>query len=193
MAQAGKAILVRAVEYAVTDRGDAPPYRVITSILDWQEMISGDVAAAYHHRWEIEISFDEIETHQVGHLRVLRSKTPEMVRQEIWGILLANYAIWALIVKAAHDADIDPDRLSFLNPLRVIRREADGSADFPPHRIGDPQARVADEILAHRLKRRNRSYPRVIKRYGPCYRPIKRPWHKQTKHDTSGTTEIRAA
>jgi hypothetical protein len=132
MAETGKAVIVRVVEYAVTDRDDAPVYRVATSILDWREMISGDVAAAYHHRWEIEICFDEIETHQVGHSRVLRSKTPDMVRQEIWGILLAHYAVRALMVEAAHDADIDPDRLSFLNSLRVIRREADGSADFPP-------------------------------------------------------------
>ena len=132
MAAAGRAVIVRAVEYAVTDRPDAPTYRVITSILDWQQMISGDVAAAYQHRWEIEISFDEIETHQVGHSRVLRSKSPEMVRQELWGILLAHYAIRALMVQAANDNDIDPDRLSFLDALRVIRREADGSADFPP-------------------------------------------------------------
>jgi hypothetical protein len=63
---------------------------------------------------------------------VLRSKSPEMVRQEIWGILLAHYAVRALIAEAAHDADIDPDRLSFIRSLRVIRREADGSAEFPP-------------------------------------------------------------
>ena len=132
MAAAGKAVIVRAVEYQLTDRPEAPIYRVITSILDWREMISGDAAAAYHNRWEIEITFDEIETHQIGHTRVLRSKTPQMVRQEIWGILLAHYAIRALMVQAAHDNDIDPDRLSFLDSLRVIRREADGSADFPP-------------------------------------------------------------
>ncbi len=95
-------------------------------------MISGDLAAAYHHRWEFEIALDEIETHQTAHSRVLRSKSPEMVRQEIWGILLAHYAIRALMTEAAHETDIDPDRLSFLRSLRVIRREADGSADFPP-------------------------------------------------------------
>ncbi len=132
MAATGNAVIVRAVEYAVTDRPDAPTYRVITSILDWRQMISGEIAAAYQHRWEIEISFDEIETHQTGHSRVLRSKSPDMVRQELWGILLAHYAIRALMVQAADDNDIDPDRLSFLNALRVIRREADGSADFPP-------------------------------------------------------------
>jgi hypothetical protein len=83
-------------------------------------------------RSEFEIALDEIETHQIGHSRVLRSKSPEMVRQETWGILLAHYAIRTLMTDAAHDADIDPDRLSFLRSLLVILREADGSADFPP-------------------------------------------------------------
>lgn len=139
LAAAGKATIVRVVEYEVTGRGPAERYRLITSILDWDRALSGDLAAAYHHRWEIELAFDEIETHQTGHSRVLRSKTPAMARQEIWGILLAHYAVRALIVEAAHDADVDPDRMSFLRSLRVIRREADGSAAFPPSPPDQPQ------------------------------------------------------
>jgi Insertion element 4 transposase N-terminal/Transposase DDE domain len=131
-AAVGQAILVRVVEYQITDRPDAETYRLITTITDWRAALSGDLAAAYAQRWEFEIAPDEIETHQIVHSRVLRSKCPEMVRQEIWGILLAHYAIRALMVEAAHDADIDPDRLSFIQSLRVIRREADGAADFPP-------------------------------------------------------------
>jgi hypothetical protein len=128
-----QAALVRVVEYQITDRDTGGEvYRLITTITDWREALSGDLAAAYNQRWEFEIALDEIETHQIAHTRVLRSKSPEMVRQEIWGILLAHYAIRALMVEAAHDADIDPDRLSFMQSLRVIRREADGSADFPP-------------------------------------------------------------
>lgn len=129
---AGQAIPVRVVEYQITDRPDSEAYRLITTITDWQDALAPDLAAAYHQRWEFEIALDEIETHQIAHSRVLRSKSPEMVRQEIWGILLAHYAIRTLMVEAAHDADIDPDRLSFIRSLRVIRREADGSADFPP-------------------------------------------------------------
>jgi hypothetical protein len=131
-AATGQAILVRVVEYQITDRPDSQVYRLITTITDWQQALSPDLAAAYHQRWEIEIAFDEIETHQIAHSRVLRSKSPQMVRQEIWGILLAHYAIRALMVEAAHDADTDPDRLSFIRSLRVIRREAEGSADFSP-------------------------------------------------------------
>lgn len=132
LAAAGKATLVRVVEYQIDGRDSTEPYRVITSILEWARAMSGDLAAAYHHRWELEITFDEIETHQTGHSRVLRSKSPPMVRQEIWGILLAHYAIRALIVEAAHDAEEDPDRMSFIRALRVVRREAEGSAAFPP-------------------------------------------------------------
>jgi Insertion element 4 transposase N-terminal/Transposase DDE domain len=132
-AAAGQAVIVRVVEYQITDR-DTPGevYRLITTITDWEQALAPDLAAAYHQRWEFEIALDEIETHQIAHSRVLRSKSPAMVRQEIWGILLAHYAIRALMTEAAHDADIDPDRLSFIRSLRVIRREADASADFPP-------------------------------------------------------------
>jgi Insertion element 4 transposase N-terminal/Transposase DDE domain len=132
MAATGQAVIVRAVEYQITDRPDSEVYRLITTITDWQAVLAPDLAACYQQRWEFEIALDEIETHQIAHSRVLRSKSPPMVRQEIWGILLAHYAIRALMVEAAHDADIDPDRLSFIRSLRVIRREADGSADFPP-------------------------------------------------------------
>jgi len=131
-AAARQVILVRVVEYQITDRPTTEPYRLITTIPDWRQALSSDLAAAYQQRWEFEIALDEIETHQIAHTRVLRSKSPQMVRQEIWGILLAHYAIRTLMVEAAHDADLDPDRLSFMQSLRVIRREADGSADFPP-------------------------------------------------------------
>lgn len=131
-AATGQAILVRVLEYQITDRPDSETYRLITTITDWHDALAPDLAAAYQQRWEFEIALDEIETHQIAHSRVLRSKSPEMVRQEIWGILLAHYAIRSLMVEAAHDADIDPDRLSFIRSLRVIRREAEGSADFPP-------------------------------------------------------------
>ena len=132
MSATGQAVIVRTVEYEITDRPDSEVYRLITTITDWQAVLAPDLAACYHQRWEFEIALDEIETHQIAHSRVLRSKTPHMVRQEIWGILLAHYAIRALMTEAAHDADIDPDRLSFIRSLRVIRREADGSAAFPP-------------------------------------------------------------
>jgi len=195
LAATGQAVIVRVVEYQIPDRDSDQTYRLITTITDWESALAPDLAAAYHQRWEFEIALDEIETHQIAHSRVLRSKSAEMVRQEIWGILLAHYAIRALMVEAAHDADIDPDRLSFIRSLRVIRREADGSADFPPHHSNnDARRRVIDEILAYpNRKRRDRAYPRVIKRYGPCHRPIKRPNHQEIRYQGPATIEITAA
>lgn len=131
-ATAGRAVIVRVVEYRISDRDTADPYRLITTITDPADTPAVELAACYQQRWEFEISLDEIETHQIAHSRVLRSKSPEMIRQELWGILLAHYAIRALMTEAAHDADLDPDRLSFIRSLRVIRREATSSADFPP-------------------------------------------------------------
>jgi hypothetical protein len=123
----------RVVEYVVTNRGgETETFCLITSILDYQDAPAYDLATLYHERWEIENTLDEIEIHQLGHGRVLRSKSPEMVRQEIWGILLAHYAIRHLMHEAADTADIDPDRLSFIRSLRLIRRQITGQADFPP-------------------------------------------------------------
>jgi transposase IS4-like protein/DDE family transposase len=123
----------RVVEYMVDNRGEqTETFCLVTSILDWEEAPAYEVAALYHERWEFEITLDEIETHQLGRGRVLRSKSPEMVRQEIWGILLAHYAIRHLMHEAADTVDIDPDRLSFMRSLRLVRRQITGQADFPP-------------------------------------------------------------
>jgi len=108
MSATGQAVIVRVVEYSITDRPDSEVYRLITSITNWRAVLAPDLAACYHQRWEFEIALDEIETHQIGYTRVLRSKSLQVVRQEIWGILLAHYAIRALMTEAAHDADIDP-------------------------------------------------------------------------------------
>lgn len=123
----------RVVEYMITNRGgDTETFCLITSILDYQDAPSHELAALYHERWEFELILDEIEIHQLGHGRVLRSKSPEMVRQEIWGILLTHYAIRHLMHEAADTADVDPDRLSFIRSPRLIRRQLTGQADFPP-------------------------------------------------------------
>lgn len=126
----------RVVEYTVDSNKDGNQpgevIRLITSILDWTQAPAHELAALYHDRWEIELSFREIEIYQVAHTRVLRSKSPQMVRQEIWGILLAHYAIRYLMQEAADTADVDPDRISFLRSLRIIRRQITGQADFSP-------------------------------------------------------------
>jgi hypothetical protein len=130
-----QAMVVRVVEYTIPDRignGKHETIRLITTILHPADVPAIELAAAYHDRWECEGLIGEIKTHQRGPGRVLRSKTPELVKQEVWSLLLAHYAIRALMCRAADEADVDPDRLSFKRSLRIIRRQVAGQADFPP-------------------------------------------------------------
>jgi hypothetical protein len=119
-------IPVRVIEYTLPGvPGAEAAYRVVTTILDPAQAPAAELAALYHERWEIETAFDEFKTHLRGAQRVLRSKTPELVRQEVWGFLLAHFALRALMHEAALGAEPrarDPDTLSFTHALRVTRR-----------------------------------------------------------------------
>jgi hypothetical protein len=112
---------------------DAEPiYRLVTSILDHTKGPAAELAALYHERWEIESALDELKTHLRGAKIVLRSKTPDLVRQEFYGLLMAHFAIRGLMHEAALKADEDPDRLSFLHAVRVVRRKIARFAAIPP-------------------------------------------------------------
>jgi hypothetical protein len=125
--------LVRVVEYTVPDRNpDGELIAVITTILDPYQVPALDLAAAYHDRWEEETTFNEIKSELRGKGEVLRSKTPELVEQQMWGLLLAHYAIRALLVDAADEAGYDPDRMSFIRGLRVVRRQVTDQAAISP-------------------------------------------------------------
>jgi len=107
-------------------------YRLITTLLDWRRYPAGELIRLYHERWEIETALDELKTHLRGAKTVLRSRTPDLVRQEFYGLMLAHFAIRALMHEAAIKADEDPDRLSFLHAVRVIRRKLPRFAVIPP-------------------------------------------------------------
>jgi hypothetical protein len=128
-----QAMVVRAVEYTIEDRPSSGElFCLITTITDYEFAPAIELAAAYNERWEIELSFDEIETHQTGHHRVLRSKTPELVKQEIWSLLLTHYAIRHIMKDAADTVGTDPDDLSFIRSYRAIRRQVTNQAGFSP-------------------------------------------------------------
>jgi hypothetical protein len=128
-----KAIVVRAIDYRLKDVPDAEPvYRLITTILDPKQAPAKELAALYHERWEIETALDELKTHLRGAPIVLRSKTPELVKQEFYGLLMAHFAIRGLMHEAALDADEDPDRLSFVHSVRVVQRRMPRFAAIPP-------------------------------------------------------------
>ena len=124
---------VRVVDYRLDGIDGAEPiYRLLTSILDPERAPALDLAALYHERWEIETAFDELKTHLRGARIVLRSKTPDLVRQELHGLLMAHFAIRGLIHQATLEADENPDRLSFLHAARVIRRKLSTFVALPP-------------------------------------------------------------
>jgi IS4 transposase len=107
-------------------------FRLVTTILDPDDVTAIELAAAYQQRWEYEISLREIETHMLDPGAGLRSKSPELVRQELWGLLLTHYAIRALMAEAAASAGLDPDRLSFLRTISLVRRQVTDQAAFSP-------------------------------------------------------------
>lgn len=126
-------IVVRVIEYSLEGiQGAEPLYRLITGIVDPIQAPAEELAALYHERWEIETAFDEFKTHLRGRRIVLRSKTPELVRQEFYGLLLAHFAVRGLMHDAALKAGIDPDTVSFVHAVRVVRRKLPAYVSFPP-------------------------------------------------------------
>jgi len=126
-------IVVRVVDYRLEGVPDAEPiYRLITTVLEPELAPAVELAALYHERWEIETAFDELKTHLRGAQIVLRSKTPELVRQEFYGLMMAHFAIRGLMHEAALKADEDPDRLSFLHTVRIVRRRMTRFGAIPP-------------------------------------------------------------
>jgi hypothetical protein len=127
-----EAAVVRVVEYTTDRRAEQDPIRLITTICDPAEVSAEQLAQAYHERWEHETGNAQIKTSLRGPGRVLRSKSPELVRAEIYGYLLTHHAISALICAAATEADIDPDRVKFKRTTRIVRRTLDPTGSFPP-------------------------------------------------------------
>jgi hypothetical protein len=117
-------VTVRVVEYTLSGVAHAEPlYRLVTTVLDPAQAPAEELAALYHERWEIETALDELKTHLRGARIVLRSKTPELVLQETYGLLLAHFAVRGLMHEAALTADVDCDELSFVHAVRVVRRK----------------------------------------------------------------------
>jgi hypothetical protein len=174
---------LRVVECRLEGIPDAEPlYRVVASVLDPKQAPAEELAGLCHERWAeppkvpratargmaaegIEVALAELKTHLRGARVVLRSKTPGLVRQEVWGLLLAHLAIRGLVHEAALQADEDPDRLSFSHAVRVVRRKIPSSRLFPPQARHALHRAVLSEILEERaVSGRGRQLPRGVKR-----------------------------
>ena len=131
------AVVVRVIDYQLEGVAEAEPlYRLITTILDPDQAPAVELAALYQERWEIETALDELKTHLRGGGIVLRSKTPELVQQEFYGLMMAHYAVRGLMHEAALKEDVDPDVLSYLHAVRVVRRKLPSFVSIPPSAEG---------------------------------------------------------
>jgi hypothetical protein len=179
-------IRVRVVEYTIDDpsrEGHGETHRLITSLMDPRVAPARTLAVEYHQRWEIEITIDEIDTHQrVHNARPLRSEKPTGVIQEMYGMLLAHYIIRFFMHEAALQNRLDPDRISFTNALRIIRRKVDKFQITPSDRRDALYHSMIDEIARQRLAPRDgRCNPRVVKRKMSKF-PLKREQHVRPCH-----------
>jgi hypothetical protein len=140
---AEQAITVRVIEYALpgVDDGQAR-YRLITTLLDPQLAPAMELAALYHQRWEIEAVFDELKTHLRQSRRVLRSKTPDLVRQEFYGWVLMHYTVRWLLHQGAARHRIPHEDLSFTGHVQMVRQQQPLSGAFPPRASKKAQALV---------------------------------------------------
>lgn len=125
--------LVRVIEYTLDGPAQPEPcYRLLTNILDPREAPAAELAALYPGRWKIETALDELKTHLRGNRLVLRSKQPELARQELYGLLMAHFAVRGLMHEAALKEDLEPDRLSFVHAVRVVKRKLPIFGAIPP-------------------------------------------------------------
>jgi hypothetical protein len=126
-------VVVRVIEYALPHvPGSEPMYRLLTTLHDDREAPASQLAALYHERWEVELVFDELKTHLVHRRRVFRSKTPELVRQEFYGWVMAHYAVRWLMYQGARQADLPERSLSFAASVQLLRRSLPQAAAISP-------------------------------------------------------------
>ena len=183
-----RVVSVRVVEYVIEDPGRPQAqdtrYRLVTTLLDPDQGPAEELAALYSQRWEFESVLDELKTHQRGPRVVLRSKTPEGVRQEAYGYLCTHYAIRALMATVATQHELDPDRISFTRALHAARRSVRAGLGVATTVIALALVATIAEVRGEILPpRRLRAAARVVKRKMSNY-GVKRPHHRTVPRPT---------
>jgi hypothetical protein len=170
---------VRIISYRITDErlGEKDKvYRLVTTLLNPRVAPALELIALYHERWEVELVIDEIKTHERALCLVLRSKTPEGIRQELYGLYLAHYAVRVLLAQAAIEAELDPDRLSFSEGLFELTETISLALTLEPEEVSTSlQARLRHKLAQHVLpERRLRINRREVKQVYNKHKPKKR-------------------
>lgn len=179
-----RGIPVRVIEYTHDDPnrpGAGERHRLITDLTSPEDLPGREAPLVYHERWEEELALDEIKTHLSSRALPIRSKTPAGVVQEIYGLVLAHYVVRRVMHDAAVVASQDPDRLSFLDSLRILQCQLPES----PHvAVATWYAGLLREVRRQELRpRRDRWYARVIKRKMSNWNK-KRPEHRRPPQPT---------
>ena len=174
-----RGLWVRILSYRVTDARLGEPgqvYRLVTTLLNPRLAPALELIALYHERWEVELVIDEIKTHERAQRKVLRSKTPEGGRQELYGIYLAHYAVRVLLAQAAVPAALDPDRLSFTEGLFELTEMLSLALTLEPEETtAQLLVRLRHKLAQHVLPtRRLRINRREVKQVYNKYKPKKR-------------------
>jgi hypothetical protein len=177
-------IPIRVIEYVIEENGTEQVYRLITDLGDIALFPALLLAKEYHRRWEIENTLDELKTHLNGRKTPIRSKTPRLVVQEIYGWLLAHWAVRCLMFKASTKTGISPLRLGFTGSLRVLRRAIPLFQKVTAPTIPLFVSWLMEEILEQEIPtRQGRTNPRLVKKPRSKFKSKKR-LHR------SGTTQL---
>src|SRR3954447_1440137 len=124
-----RAVVVRLIEYHGVPDAE-PLYRLITTLLDPESAPAAELAALYHERWEQEGAFAELKVTLPGGQLMLRSRRADLAEQELYALLLVHLALRGLMVEASRKGGCDPDTLSFIHAVRVVRRHLPFHAAF---------------------------------------------------------------
>jgi len=168
---------LRLIVYTFTDPanpGHAKIYRLVTTLLDPVAYPAHPLAVGYHERWDVEETYDEMEMHLLNGRAPLRSRTVVGVLQEIYGLLIAHYAVRALMHEAALRTDTDADTISFTATVHLLQEAIRDFQLAAPCLHAILLERLLGEIALHRVQQRlPRSNPRVVKRKMSNF-PLKR-------------------
>lgn len=171
---------VRIIEYVITVTAAdgsrrVEPFRLVTSLLDPTDAPAHELAELYHQRWENELGYGELKTRLRGTTFLLRSRCPDLVRQEMLGFLVVYQAVTALRVRAAQTAGLDPDRISFTITVRLARDQIGNQATATPTGLDRARQQITADLLDDLLpKRRTRSYERIKRPARNAYPPRRR-------------------